>query len=177
MPKTKKLNKIFFIIVLPLFLCLSAKADVFNHKTDLKTIEKQLPHLGDITCKFAQEKQIQGSKVIIKSGGDFKFEKNKGVTFYTTYPIKSTTSYTQKEYKQINSIIKAVSNKQYGKLEKEFDFYFEKKSQVWILGLKPKSGAPAANYLDSIEIDGKIDISKIEIITKDKTKTSIRFFK
>ena len=41
------------------------------------------------------------SKPII-SNGNFKFVKNEGVYFETTYPIKSTVSYTNKDYKQIN---------------------------------------------------------------------------
>lgn len=136
----------------------------------LKKIADEIPAYDSVKCKFRQEKQI--SDMVLKSSGNFVFEKGKGVTFYTTYPIKSTTAYTTREYKQINNIINAISNKNYSRLEKEFEFYFDKP----ILTLKPKSVSPAFNYLKAIEIQtGKTKIDKITILTCDNTKTTIYF--
>ena len=162
---------IFLLIISPVF------ADVFEHPKKLEDITKELPALESVRCKFSQEKYLPQSGVTLKSSGDFVFEKNKGVTFYTTYPITSTTSYTSKEYRQINSVITAISSGAYSKLEKDFRFYFEKNNGIWTLGLAPQKDSKVANYLKSIEIEGKSDISRIVIITKDLTKTSIRFTK
>ena len=87
--------------------------------------DKEEP-LNNISCKFRQEKQT--SNILLKSSGDFVFDKSKGVTFYTTYPIKSTTSYSTREYRQINNVITAISNKSYSRLEKDFKFYFQKEN-------------------------------------------------
>ena len=89
-------------------------------------IAKQIPDFASISCKFRQEKEFSG--MVVKSSGDFVYKKNKGVTFYTTYPIKSTASYTTKEYRHINNVINAISNKNYSKLEKDFGFDFVKNS-------------------------------------------------
>lgn len=165
---------IFFLLIFTINL--SAQANVFDHEQNLAYISKQLPVLQNITCKFRQEKYIPSSNITLKSSGDFKFEKEKGVTFFTTYPIKSTTSYTSAEFKQINSVITAISNKSYSKLEKDFKFYYQKISDNWSLGLKPKTSSQASKYLQSIELEGRKDISKIVIITTDNIKTTIHFY-
>lgn len=169
------IKKICLILAI-LFFMQPTFASVFEHEQKLAYIVKQLPAMKSVSCKFKQEKYLPNSKVTLKSSGDFKFVKNKGVTFYTTYPIKSTTSYSNKEFKQINNIITAISNKSYSKLEKDFNFYFQKNSN-WDLGLKPKSSSKVANYIKSIEIEGNEDISKIVIITSDLTRTTISFIK
>ena len=89
----------------------------------LSEIASQIPQFESIRCKFKQEKQVSG--MVFKSSGDFVFEKDKGVTCYTTYPVKSTASYTTKEYRHINNVINAISNKNYSKLEKDFEFSFD----------------------------------------------------
>lgn len=162
----------FFGILISIFLMLPAGANVFEHEKPLKEIVKELPELNSINCTFRQEKQISG--MIIKSSGDFKFEKGRGVTFYTTYPIKSTTSYTSKEYSRINDVINAISSKSYSRLEKDFKFYFENGSS-WKLGLLTKQSSRLFNYLKSIEIEGNKNITKIVILNADSTKTSIWF--
>src|SRR5574344_1457320 len=169
------LKKIFITLSVLLSISTSAIANVFNYPQKLSYIAPQIPKMGSVFCKFSQEKYLPNSHIVLKSSGNFKFIKNKGVTFYTTYPIKSTTSYTNREYKQINNIIRAISSKSYSKLEKDFKFYFQKKSNNWDLGLIPKQNSNISQYLKSIEIEGNNDISKIEIITKDLTKTTIKF--
>ena len=135
-----------------------------------------MPSLNNINCKFRQEKVIKSSNLILKSSGDFSFEKDKGVIFYTTYPIKSTSSYTSKEYKQINSIISAISNKSYSRLEREFKFFYEKNDANWTLGLIPKENTQVYNYLKSIEIVGNQKmITKMIILPVDLSKTTIWF--
>ena len=116
------------------------------------------------------------SGMVLKSSGDFVFEKNKGVVFNTTYPIQSTTSYTSRDYRQINNVITAISNKSYSKLEKDFRFFYEGNEKNWDLALLPKVDSKAYNYLKSIEIIGNSSkISKIIILTCDKTQTTIWF--
>ena len=168
---------IFVSLIFIAAVNLLASASVFEHEQNLNYISKQLPELQNITCKFRQEKFIPASSITLKSSGDFKFEKEKGVTFYTTYPIKSTVSYTSGEYKQINNIITAISNKSYSKLEQDFKFYFQKNNAYWTLGLAPKTSSPTHKYLKYIQIEGNNDISKIVITTSDNVKTTIHFDK
>lgn len=151
-----------------------AQANVFEHPQSLKNIT--IPSLNNINCKFRQEKVIKSSNLILKTSGDFSFEKDKGVIFYTTYPIKSTSSYTSKEYKQINSIISAILNKSYSRLEREFKFFYEKNDANWTLGLIPKENTQVYNYLKSIEIVGNQKmITKMIILPVDLSKTTIWF--
>ena len=164
------------IILLLFSFCIIslAQANVFEHPQSLKNIT--IPSLNNINCKFRQEKVIKSSNLILKSSGDFSFEKDKGVIFYTTYPIKSTSSYTSKEYKQINSIISAISNKSYSRLEREFKFFYEKNDAIWTLGLIPKENTQVYNYLKSIEIVGNQKmITKMIILPVDLNKTTIWF--
>lgn len=163
--------KVLFLILL---LSQPVWANVFDHPKNLKDIS--VPQLNNINCKFRQEKVVKTSNIILKSSGDFSFQKNKGVIFYTTYPIKSTSTYTTKEYRQISSIISAISNKSYERLERDFKFYFEQSSSSWTLGLMPKKDAQVYNYLKSIEICGNQKmITKIVILPVDLNKTTIWF--
>lgn len=167
------MKKIFTLILL-LFLTSPVFAGLYDKEETLNNISKKIPALGNISCKFRQEKQT--SNIVLKSSGDFVFDKAKGVTFYTTYPIKSTTSYSAREYRQINSVITAISNKSYSRLEKDFKFYFTKQGDIWTLALMPKQTSQAYNYLKTIEITGgDKKINKIMILTCDKTKTTIWF--
>lgn len=165
-----------FLTILCLLIMPFANANVFEHPQNLPTIAKQLPELNSINCKFRQEKTISSSHLILKSSGDFKFEKNKGITFYTTYPIKSTSSYSSREYKQINSIISAITNKSYSRLERDFNFYYEGNIQNWTVGLLPKKNSQVYDYLKSIELSGNSKmITKITILPVDLNKTTIWF--
>ena len=158
------------------FLSGTVFANVFEHEQNLAFISDKLPALESITCKFRQEKVLPPSGAILKSSGDFVYEKNKGVTFYTTYPIKTVSSYTSKEYRQISSIINAISNKSYSKIEKEFRFFYTGEKENWHFGLLPKPDSAAYNYLKSVEIEGNSKkILKITILPVDLTKTTIWF--
>lgn len=166
------MKKIFILILL--FLTSPVFAGLYDKEEFLNNISKNIPALNNISCKFRQEKQT--SNIVLKSSGDFVFDKAKGVTFYTTYPIKSTTSYSTREYRQINNVITAISNKSYSRLEKDFKFYFQKENDIWTLALMPKQTSQAYNYLKTIEITGGVEkINKIMILTCDKTRTIIWF--
>lgn len=170
----KKISILFFIIFL---FCSFCSAEVFDNKKDLSYITKQIPEFGSIKCKFKQEKHLKNVQRPLISGGDFEFKKNEGVYFYTTYPIQSTTNYTNKNYKQINEIINGISAKKYSKLEKEFDFYFDSIGENWTLGLKPKKESSAFDYITSIKIDGSDYIKRIVISQKNGNETVLWFTK
>ena len=157
-----------------LFFAAPAFAGLYDKEESLSNISKKIPTLNNVNCKFRQEKQT--SNLVLKSSGDFIFDKSKGVTFYTTYPIKSVTSYSAREYRQINSVITAISNRSYSRLEKDFKFYFIQQGDIWTLALMPKQTSQVYNYLKTIEITGGVEkINKIMILTCDKTKTTIWF--
>ena len=73
--------------ILSLFFIPAVFAGLYDKEEPLNNISKKIPALNNISCKFRQEKQT--SNILLKSSGDFVFDKSKGVTFYTTYPIKS----------------------------------------------------------------------------------------
>ena len=165
-------NKITGIFLFGL-ITLQVQANVFDYPEKLEDIAPKIPEYNSVSCKFIQEKFLPKSDIMLKSSGDFKYEKDKGVTFYTIYPIKSTTSYTSREYKHINNVISAISNKSYSKLEKDFQFFYE---DGWKLGLMPKKNSQVHRYVKSIEVEGNLDmITKIVIQTVDSGKTSIQF--
>lgn len=170
----KKLVQILMIIVL---CCQCASANVFEHPQKLSVITTKLPELNNINCKFKQEKTFPNSGVKINSSGNFKFNKNKGIVFHTTYPTDFVTTYNSSEYRQINDIINAISTKSYSKIEKIFQFYFETTNNIWHLGLVPKKNHQCSKYLNSIEIQGTNYITKIIISTKTSGKTTIWFNK
>jgi hypothetical protein len=91
------------------------------------------------------------------------------------HPIKTTVSYTNKDYKQINDIILAISQKKYSKLNKDFYYFFNKNETSWKLGLKPKPESPASNYIISISIEGKNNIEKMILQFKNGSSTTICF--
>lgn len=163
--KNKILSLLFFIFLLP-------AAFSQEQKISPEELMKELPKIENIECKFKQEKLIKNIQKPLLSNGNFKFIKGEGVYFETLYPVKSTVSYTNKDYKQINDIILAISNKKYSKLDREFDFYFSKDGNLWTLTLKPKTESRSEKYLDSLTIEGEENINKIVILTKDGSKTT-----
>lgn len=169
-------RKVLWLIFSILLFVATARAEVFEHPKNLVEIVPKIPELNDIKCKFEQEKIITGSNIVLKSSGDFEFSKENGVIFKTTFPIENTTSYETSEYKQINDIVRAISNKKYEKIEAIFDFYFEQNGEVWILGLTPKKSKQVAKYLKSVEIVGSKNISKMKVTTQNSVVTSIKFF-
>ncbi|MBR6163179.1 hypothetical protein IKQ26_04755 [bacterium] len=132
----------------------------------------KLPEIEDRECSFKQEKILKNIQKPLVSNGNFKLVKGEGVYFETVYPIKSTVSYTNKEYKQINDIILAVSNRKYSRLDREFSLDYSKNKNVWTLKLEPREGSKAFKYLDFIELTGSEKIDKTVIVTKDGSKTT-----
>lgn len=171
------MKKFSVIILLLLLFSTVAFADVYNHPSKLSNILDKIPKMNSIKCKFRQEKFMQNISKPLISSGDFEFVENKGVYFYTKYPVQSTVDYTNKNYRQINDIVKAISTKRYSKLEKKFNFYFEEKSNIWTLGMKPKKNSNAYNYISSITIDGTNYIHKIQIQQTNGNKTVLWFTK
>ena len=164
---------LLFLILLTSF----SYANLFDSPIKLKDISNKLPELKSIKCKFKQEKYLKNIQKPIISSGDFEFIENEGVFFYTKYPIESKTDFTNEKYKQINYIIKAISNKNYSKLENEFNFYYEGKISDWSLGLKPKKNSQTYDYISSISIKGTNFINKIIISQTNGNETIIWFTK
>ena len=80
--------------------------------------------------------------------------------------ISPQNSYTTADNKQINSIVKAVVNKNFSYIEKNFDLYYMPlNSSQWIFALKPKSKSPLNKSLKSLCITGE-NINNSGIITK-----------
>ena len=171
MKKFSLIIAIFFIFCNPVF------SNVYDNPTDLENISEYLPKMKSIRCKFKQEKYFKNIQKPIVSNGDFEFIENKGVYFHTTYPVETYVDYTNKNYKQINDIIKAISAKKYSRLEKEFNFYYLQKNDNWILGMKPKKESSASNYILNITVSGIDYISKIEISQTNGNKTLLWFTK
>lgn len=167
------MKKIILIVCFILCCCCSAFADVYDYPQNLEYISAALPKLSSIKCAFKQEKYLNNIQKPIVSGGDFVFKKDEGVYFYTKYPIQSKVDYTNKNYKQINDIINAISSKKYSKIEKEFKFYYQKKSNSWTMGMKPQKASRTADYISYISISGEDYINKIEIVQTNGNKTII----
>lgn len=173
-------TKFLFILLTAFVLnaaCVYADS-ILNHKSSAEQAAAQLPEFNDAACKFTQEKTMKntGNKdIILKSSGNFKFEKARGITFETLSPVKSVSSYTSAQNKQISSIIKAIANKNYSYLEKNFDIYLQKTGQNnWELALKPKKENKASAQLKLINIKGQKVINNMVIDTLN-SKTSINY--
>lgn len=166
---------ILFLCIITIFQTAFAQ-DVMKNKVSAKQVATILPEFNDTVCKFQQQKAIKNdsSYVNLSSGGNFQFIKTKGVIFETTYPVHSVSSYTSAQNKQVSSIIKAISEKNYSYLEKNFDIFFVNKSQTWELALTPKSDSKIASQMKKIYIKGTkhIDYMRIETLN---SKTSIQF--
>ena len=168
-----KLYSLFLIFLLSVT---TVFASVFDYPANIFSVIDNLPELNNINCTFKQEKQLRNIEKPIISEGNFQYIKNEGIIFETLKPIKSTVSYTNKNYKQINDIVLAISKKKYSKLEKEFDVFFHKNNS-WELGLKPKKSSSAEEYLNSITIKGNDYINQIIISMKNGNITTIWFTK
>ena len=167
-----------FLIITILILagvnfCFASSGDIFNYPSTSRKISKLMPVLKDASCTFTQEKYI--GSVVLKSGGNFKFIKNKGAIFETLYPIKSTVSYTSSQNKQMNDVIVAISNKNFAYLDKNFNLYYKNENGRWTVGLKPKNGSAAASQLNDIVVKGLVDIDNIRINTVKNGITDISF--
>ncbi len=158
-------------LFLTVFSC--AYANVFEHQTTAEKLANSLPEINSVSCKFTQEKKFP--KSTLKSGGNFHFVKERGVIFETLYPVKTTTSYTSANNSQINNIIKGIANKDYSFINKNFELYYEKEANNWIVALKPKAKSPAAQQLKNIIIYGNRNINQIDINTLNGNYTKIKF--
>lgn len=165
-------------LLLCFFMCagIACSNEVMKHKVSAKQAASSLPGFNNASCKFQQQKTVKNasSSVTLKSGGNFEFVKSNGVVFETTYPVHSVSSYTSSQNKQVSSIIKAISEKNYTYLEKNFDIYYLKKSLGWELAFTPKAGSKTASQMKKIYIKGVKHIDYMDIETMN-SKTSIQF--
>lgn len=171
------MNKIIFLFFLIIFTAFHqiANANLFESPAKIEDFINLLPEMKTISCKFEQTKYLTNIDKPVVSSGTFKFIEKEGVFFETLHPIKTTVSYTNKDYKQINDIILAISQKKYSKLNKDFYYFFNKNETSWKLGLKPKPESPASNYIISISIEGKNNIEKMILQFKNGSSTTICF--
>ena len=169
-----KIVLLFFLIIF-LFSPQVANANLFDKPAKIEDFIMLLPEMKSVSCKFEQTKYLNNVEKPIISSGNFKFIEKEGVFFETLKPIKSTMSYTNKDYKQINDIVLAISQKKYSKLNKDFNYFFDKKERSWELGLKPKTESPASNYIISISINGNNHIEKMKLQFKNGSSTTICF--
>ena len=174
MKKTALLVLFFF-----LYSAAAGAQSVFSYKTTAENAAKNTPAFESTSCKFSQEKLMKSSNMTLKSGGNFKFIKDKGVIFETTYPIQSTASYTSGQNKVVNRVIKSITNKDYSYLEKNFDLYHMNTKTGWVLALTPKAGGQLQGEMKNIQIfgtntNGKGHINKI-IIDATSIKTTQTF--
>ena len=152
-------------------------ADVFNHPATAETAAAQMPEFESTKCKFKQNKYMTASKINLVSGGNFQFVKDEGVSFETTYPIHSETSYTTSNNKNINAIVKSIINKNFSYIEKNFEIYYMKLDTAnWIFALKPKANSPLNKDMKHLIVTGQTKnqkgiITKIVISTENNTTT------
>lgn len=166
----KKFFGFVFGILLGTGCCM---ANVFSHPANVENIV--MPQFENVSCKFTQTKTIPNSISQIKSGGNFKFIKDKGVIFETNFPVQMTTAYTSEENKRISSIISAFNQKNYSYLNKNFNIFYEKNSSVWTLALKPKPESKINSHIGSIVINGEKYINTLDINTIKTGSTKINF--
>lgn len=171
------MNKYICTFLLMISFCFPqiAKANLFENPANIEDFIEMLPEMKTVSCKFEQKKYLSNIEKPIISSGNFKFIEKEGVYFETLKPIKTTVSYTNKDYKQINDIILAISKKKYSKLNKDFDYYFAQKENTWQFGLKPKADSPSNNYIVSIAIEGTTNIEKMKLQFKNGSSTTICF--
>lgn len=164
-----------FSIIFVLFVFATPAFSIVE-KTSASVVASSLPDLQSVDCKFTQERIFSGSKV--KSSGDFKFVKGKGVYFMTTYPVKATSSYTAANNRYINDIILAVTKKNFSKIDKDFDLFLQKssKNSPWCVRLTAKN-ENLKNHIESIKIFGdNKHITQIQIYQVNPTiQTDIKF--
>lgn len=160
------MKKMLFLFFIFLGTCAVYAEGIFSHKTTAQKVVSVMPEFESKSCKFSQSKIMTSSSAALKSSGNFKFIKNQGVIFETTYPIHSESSYTASQNKKINNIVKSVVNKNYSYLEKNFDIYYiSTGAGKWMLALRPLQNSPAKEGMKSIQITGETK-SKQGIITK-----------
>ena len=102
-------------------------------------------------------------------------------------PNNSTNKISLSQVKNVNDDVEETqsfhlghvsSKKSFGKLEKDFKFYFERNNNIWNFGLAPKNDSQIVDYIETIKISGDYSnslraISNMEIKLKDGTTTNI----
>lgn len=167
-------KKYLALFILIFFAQISYAEGTFDSPTTAREVAEKLPQLNSVTCKFTQEKTIRNKT--LKSGGNFKFIKDKGVIFETLYPVKSTSTYTSDSNKQISGIITGIANKDYSYINKNFNLFYISSAANWTFALKPKEKSPAFGQLESITINGTKSINKMIIETTNGVTTEINFY-
>ncbi len=167
-------KKYLALFILIFFAQISYAECTLDSPTTAREVAEKLPQLNSVTCKFTQEKTIRNKT--LKSGGNFKFIKDKGVIFETLYPVKSTSTYTSDSNKQISGIITGIANKDYSYINKNFNLFYISSAANWTLALKPKEKSPAFGQLESITINGTKSINKMIIETTNGVTTEINFY-
>ncbi len=169
----KKFLWIITAILLSSYTITMAQDGIFQHPSSPNNI--YIPKYKNVNCKFSQTKTIPNSQAYIKSSGNFKFQNTNGVIFETTYPVKTTTSYTTDQNNRISGIITAVSNRDYSYLNKNFDLFYNKVNSDWTLALRPKTSSKAHSVMKSVIISGGDFIKQININTINSGDTTINF--
>lgn len=167
------MKKVFILICTILFAESCVFADVFSHPANIENVK--FPDFETVSCKFTQTKTIPNSSSALKSGGDFRFVKGKGVIFETDYPLQMITTYTSDENKRISNIIESINKKNYSYMNQNFNVFYEKKESNWILALKPKKDSKINSHINSIIIEGAKYINKLDINTLKNGSTKINF--
>ena len=143
------MSKIFSVLISVFLLVVPAFAN--SVPVSASDIVKNLPDFQSVSCKYSQVRTFGSTK--IKSGGDFKFVKGKGVWFMTTYPVSASSSYTSSNNKYINNIILAMTKKNFSALDKDFDFFMSKNQNGWTLKLVPQNPS-IKNHIEAIVVCG-----------------------
>ena len=165
--------KKFLLIFGLLFSCVFA--NLYSESVQTSDFIEKIPKINDINCSFKQEKYLQGAIAPITSEGNFQFIKGEGVYFETLKPFHQIISYSDKNYRQINDLITAISNKNYDSLENLFNFFFEQNDLNWTLALEPKENTSSYDVIENIEISGNENIEKLQISLKNGNRTVIWF--
>ena len=74
-------NKIVILVLLIFISTCAYAAGIFDYPIAPKDVAEKLPELKSVECTFEQEKVLNNRT--LKSGGNFKFIKDKGVIFET----------------------------------------------------------------------------------------------
>lgn len=158
------INKILILIVLINLPSFAKEIKI----TPEEAIESA-PVIQNVICNFSQNKFMKSSNINLKSGGDFKFEKENGVIFETKYPIINREEYSSNKNKRIAAIVKSVSNRHYTQLDKKFDILSEGINQI---KLRSKEDSPLKEELNYIKFFFNSNtINKMVIDTKNTTTT------
>lgn len=211
------MNKIFLSALILLFsnsFTWAKNEDVFSHQiaTDkVEMIRQEIPQLAILRGNFAQEKTIKDIDKKFITNGKFIFVNERGLYWRTIKPVSSVMVFSKngiakienekkdvlplgnntafQEFSQIFQSIFAGDTKI---LSSNFEIFFKKSQNHWILGLKPTNetikdslrtititGDSCAREIIITEYHGditKIKFSKIDSAQKPLTKDEAEYF-